>query len=206
MSIGIKESTFEPSSPLRHASELHSLIQSDSEKKPILFLYSDGGPDHRLTYLSVQLSLIAFVCILDLDYLCAARTAPFHSWRNPVERILSIVNLGLQCVGLAREEMSVEDERQCSGHLGVRNRCGTVSVCCELLAPVQMIVLTKKACSSYASLHPVIFSNFVGWVGVKTLLNPCHLCSLTAKICGNSTIHLCMSPVRFPSSTQLLQL
>lgn len=29
-----------------------------------------------------------------MDYLCAARTAPYHSYRNPVERIMSILNLG----------------------------------------------------------------------------------------------------------------
>ena len=44
-----------------------------------LFIYSDGGPDHRLTYVSVQLSLIALFLNLDLDLLVAARTAPSHS-------------------------------------------------------------------------------------------------------------------------------
>ena len=111
VNIGIKEGTFEASSPLRHVSELYPLIEVHSQSKPILFLYTDGGPDHRLTYLSVQLCLISLFLLLDLDYLCAARTAPFHSWRNPVERIMSIVNLGLQCVGLARTEMDEENER-----------------------------------------------------------------------------------------------
>ena len=69
--------------------------------KPILFVYTDayGGPDHRLTYLSVQLSYIALFRQMDLDLLIVGRTAPCHSWRNPVERIMSIVNLGLQCIG-----------------------------------------------------------------------------------------------------------
>lgn len=62
-------------------------------------MYTDGGPDHRLTYVSVQLSLIAIFLELDLDVLIAARTAPNYSWANPVERIMSIINLGLQCVG-----------------------------------------------------------------------------------------------------------
>ena len=99
--ISLKEGTFEPSSPIRHASELFSLIKTDVQSKPVLFLYTDGGPDHRLTYVSVQLSLISLFLQLDLDYLCATRTAPFHSWRNPVECIMSVINLGLQCVGLA---------------------------------------------------------------------------------------------------------
>ena len=90
---------FEPSSPHRHVTDE---IKSKNllGEKSLLFIYSDGGPDHRLTYLSVQLSLISIFLGLDLDFLCAARTAPCHSWRNPAERIMSIVNLGLQCVGM----------------------------------------------------------------------------------------------------------
>lgn len=34
-----------------------------------------------------------FVPSVDLDYLCACRAAPYNSWRNPVERIMSVVNL-----------------------------------------------------------------------------------------------------------------
>ena len=65
-----------------------------------MFLYTDGGPDHRLTYLSVQLSLISLFLKLDLALLCACRSALFHSWRNPVEWTMSILNLGFQLIGL----------------------------------------------------------------------------------------------------------
>ncbi len=111
--IGIKDTVFEPSSPLRHACELYTL-KSISFTKHVLFLYTDGGPDHRLTYISVQISLICLFLKLDLDYLCAGRTAPYHSWRNPVERIMAIINLGLQCVALARKQMpnSMKSKRQ----------------------------------------------------------------------------------------------
>jgi hypothetical protein len=114
--VGLKESIFEPSSPMRHICELYSVIHDEStigpSLKPVVFIYSDGGPDHRLTYVSVQLSLVCLFLKLDLDYLCACRTAPYHSWRNPVERVMSILNLGLQCVGLARTKMpdKFEDE------------------------------------------------------------------------------------------------
>ena len=69
----------------------------------MLLLYTDGGPDHRITYISVQVALICLFLSLNLDYLLAARTAPYHSWRNPVERIMSTLNLGLQSVGLMRQ-------------------------------------------------------------------------------------------------------
>ena len=64
--VGLKCSVFEPSSSTRHMCELHKIIQSESAvySKPI---YSDGGPDHRLTYISVlfvfffNLTLISYV-------------------------------------------------------------------------------------------------------------------------------------------------
>ena len=96
--------------PLRHASELHSVLMKTLGLRTILFIYCDGGPDHRLTYVSVQLSLIALFLNLNLDFLVACRTAPNHSWRNSVERVMSLLNIGLQCVGLMRVKMSDEFE------------------------------------------------------------------------------------------------
>ena len=108
--VGYNDAVYEPSSAIRHMTELFSIVQG-SEYKPILFLYTDGGPDHRLTYLSVQLSYIALFRRMNLDLLIVGRTAPCHSWKNPVECIMSIVNLGLQCVGVMRKEGSEEFER-----------------------------------------------------------------------------------------------
>jgi len=67
-------------------------------------LYSDGGPDHRVTYVSVKLALISLFLDLDFDLLVALRTAPNNSWANPVERIMSI-NIGLQGVGVMRSKV-----------------------------------------------------------------------------------------------------
>ena len=109
--VAYKDAVFEPSSALRHATELYSIMRSKIGDKSILFLYTDGGPDHRLTFSSVQLSLIALFLNLNLDLLVVGRTAPNHSWRNPVERIMSVINLGLQCVGMMRKEGSPEFEK-----------------------------------------------------------------------------------------------
>ena len=98
-------------SPMRHGAELNSWLTRQIGDKSIMFLYTDGGPDHRLTYVSTQLSLIALFLNLNLDLLCAARTAPNQSWRNPVERIMSVVNLGLQSIGLMRKEMNTDAEK-----------------------------------------------------------------------------------------------
>jgi hypothetical protein len=78
-------------------------------------LYTDGGSDHKNTFLRVQLSLIAMFIALDLDYLVAVRTPLGHSWKNPVERIMSILNLDMQCVGLMRQKMNEEMENLISG-------------------------------------------------------------------------------------------
>ena len=56
--VSLKQTVFEPSSPFRHTCELHQVLTSLSLKKRVLLVYSDGGPDHRLTYVTVQLSLI----------------------------------------------------------------------------------------------------------------------------------------------------
>ena len=79
---------------------------------PILALYTDGGPEHRLTFVSVQLSLLALFIKLDLDFLCAVRTPPHNSWENPAERIMSILNLALQGVEIVRAKTSYEDQLQ----------------------------------------------------------------------------------------------
>ena len=81
------------------------LLTQNLETNSIMFLYTDGGPDHQLTYHSVQLSLTSLFLKLDLDFLYACRTAPFHSWRKLVERIMSILNLGFQTIGLMRKQV-----------------------------------------------------------------------------------------------------
>ena len=109
--VTFKEAVFQPSSPMRHGTELNSWLTTEIGDKSIMFLYTDGGSDHRLTYVSTRLSLIALFLNLNLDLLCAARTAPNQSWRNPVERIMSVVNLGLQSVGLMRKEMNSDAKK-----------------------------------------------------------------------------------------------
>ena len=48
----------------------------------------------------VKLSMISLFLYLDLNYLCAARTAPYHSFRNPAEQVMSVLNLGFQSIGV----------------------------------------------------------------------------------------------------------
>lgn len=74
--IELKDGVFQPSSPLRYCSELlRTLEQSSSYLHPILCLYTDGGPNHRTTFLSVQVELVGLYRLPDLDMLVAAHTA-----------------------------------------------------------------------------------------------------------------------------------
>lgn len=96
--VTYKDSIFQPSTPYRHAAELEKVLTCTDKTKPILCLYTDGGPDHRNTFLTVQISLVSLFLKLDLDMLVAARTAPQNSYRNPVERVMSVINFGLHSV------------------------------------------------------------------------------------------------------------
>lgn len=58
VSVILKESVFELSSPQRHAAEMLPVID---HTKPIV-IYSDGGPDHHVTCGSVQLSFKKLMC------------------------------------------------------------------------------------------------------------------------------------------------
>lgn len=78
--------------------------------KPIRLIYSDGGPDYRVTYPSVKLSLIAMFLLDNCDYVLAMRTAPHQSYRNWVERIMSSLNLALQTIAIERRKMSDQME------------------------------------------------------------------------------------------------
>ncbi|XP_062607328.1 uncharacterized protein LOC134269121 [Saccostrea cucullata] len=114
--VTVKDKVFTPSSPIRHAAESISIFRNSRSSDglfldcPILFIYTDGGPDHRTTFWSVKLAHIATFIALDLDLLIAARTAPFHSYYNPAERCMSLLNLALQNVSLQRNSMDVNFE------------------------------------------------------------------------------------------------
>ena len=94
-----------PSTALRHSAEM-TTIAKQNQNPPIQMLYHDGGPDHNHTFLSVRIALIAYFLMLDLDLLVAVRTPAGWSFLNPVERVHAIANLGLQSVGVMRQELA----------------------------------------------------------------------------------------------------
>ena len=102
----------QPSSALRHSTEMTEIVRSHfsddgrTSIKPVLVIVSDGGPDHRVTFGSVQVASITLFRALDLDMLICVRTCPYQSWTNVAERVMSTLNLALQNVSLARSSMT----------------------------------------------------------------------------------------------------
>lgn len=115
--VSIKDKIVQPSSPYRHSTELAQLVRENysndgrSSSKPVMIILSDGGPDHRVTYGSVKVSMIALFRCLNLDALFCMQMCPYQSWTNPAERVMSTLNLALQNVSLMRDSMGDPQER-----------------------------------------------------------------------------------------------
>ena len=110
ISVTLKCAVFEPSTAKRHMTELSGTYPDDIS--PIYMIYTDGGGDHRTPFISVQVSYIALFLNKDLDMLIAARTPPGYSVLNPIERLHSTLNLGLNGTSLARKEMDHDTEKK----------------------------------------------------------------------------------------------
>ena len=117
--VTLKDKMFQHSHALWHGPELTQLLREnysypEDEAKiscSILAGVTDGGPDHRNTYGSVQISHILKSILLDLDLVIAVRTSPMVSWTNLAERLNSLLNLALQNVALERDSMDEHLER-----------------------------------------------------------------------------------------------
>ena len=147
--VGLKDSVFQGSDPIRHVIELIGNLREEYKNAPIppyLVLFSDGGADHNITFLYVQCALLALFKVLNLDILDVGRCAPNQSYINPAERCMSLLNLGLQ--GLATERDYVGDFekiiKSCSSMKSLREKAnqqqGLKEIYLESLnAPINVI-------------------------------------------------------------------
>ena len=97
-----------PSSALRNTAEVKQVLTSKFGKNnipPIVILNTDEGPEHRTTFLSVKIAMIALQEALNADLLVALRTAPGQSFQNPVEKVNCILNLGFYGIGVMRQSL-----------------------------------------------------------------------------------------------------
>ena len=103
----VSNSVFQLSSPFRHGVMLKHVVSSLPDMPSVLMKYSDGGTDQRNNLESVKIATICLFKELDLDLLITVRCAPGHSYVNPAERIMSILNIALQ--NCATERFSCDD-------------------------------------------------------------------------------------------------
>ena len=108
--ILLKITVILPSTSLQNARQVaDALIKHHASKEavpPVLFMYTDGGPEHRTNFLSEKIAIIALQKFIDLDQIIVARTAPGHSFTNLAERINCILNLGFYRIRYMRQRSS----------------------------------------------------------------------------------------------------
>ena len=108
----VNDSTFQASSPFRHNAVLGKMISQQENYPPVLIKFTDGGTDQRNNLESVKCATICLFKVLNLDMVILCRCAPGHSYVNPAERVMSILNLGLQNVALQRKATDDDSEAQ----------------------------------------------------------------------------------------------
>ncbi len=95
------------------------LMETHSQEKlAALFMYNDGGPDHNRKQLEMHTALLAFLVLGGIDTMVVIRTTPQQSWTNPLKRVISILNLGLQGCSCTPTNMDKDFEttmRKCNG-------------------------------------------------------------------------------------------
>jgi hypothetical protein len=94
-------------------------------------MYTDGGLDLSCKHKSAWFGISALFLELGLDTLVVMRTAPTQNLGNHAERVMPVLNLGLQGVALAREVLP-DDEmetafKRCNGMSGARKAAETYS-------------------------------------------------------------------------------
>jgi hypothetical protein len=111
VALTVKDSTLEPSSPLRHLCEAfdkNTKLAVNVRQRPIQVHFADGGADHHIGHAKVQLSWLMYFlhyAPLGLDCVICLRCAGGLSWVNPAERVMAALNLGLYGVSLSRDKL-----------------------------------------------------------------------------------------------------
>ena len=108
--VAVKSSIMQPSTVVRAHTELSKvLIREKKNKQTVGILLTDGGPEHNLNFMSVQIVLILLWRMVKFGVLVVCRSCPQNSWTNEVERVMSVLNLGLYSMCFSRLRMLPPD-------------------------------------------------------------------------------------------------
>ncbi|KAK6174900.1 hypothetical protein SNE40_013462 [Patella caerulea] len=109
--------------------------------------FIDGGTDQGKTSESVKCSAICICEELNLDMYIAARCAPGNSWINSTERIMSILNLGLQNCAMERENDASNAIKSCNSMNQIRDvvskKPELLDIWQDVINPVKHIVRSR---------------------------------------------------------------
>lgn len=99
--VTLKNNIFEASEANKALAELEHLLL---DCKPLLWLHADGGGEHHVGHPSVIGAVISLYRRMNhrVDRLIKTRGCPYHSYLHEVERVMSILNLGLYGVAMER--------------------------------------------------------------------------------------------------------
>ena len=74
------DAVFDPSEAQDCCTQLVVILRDKGLKLAILFVWTDGGPDHSLKIMATKLALIATLSGIDLIHLVTLRTNPMVLW------------------------------------------------------------------------------------------------------------------------------
>ena len=105
--VSIKDAAFQPSPPWRHSAEMKKVSEEAKllDDLQVLLLYTDGAPDHNITFMTAVVALLCLFLIGDLDFLIAARTGTRHAMRTEIaltkkpNNLLTMLERTLSAVG-----------------------------------------------------------------------------------------------------------
>ena len=109
---GVKNMVTQAITALRGVAEMGKILDLEGSQASRFFAITDGGEDQQMDYLSLQKSLIGLFLHHDMDEILVCRPAAGLSYRNSVERVHAIANLGLQYVGIMRQKMRADMEER----------------------------------------------------------------------------------------------
>ena len=85
----VRDAIFDNATAIRYSAEKRKVLQAEGlQDCKVVLDWTDGGPEHNMQNLTVQIAHIAFFLANKLDILVAGRCCPgMSSFMNPSERV-----------------------------------------------------------------------------------------------------------------------
>ena len=112
----LKDKTFgNTDAAMRHTVENAIVCKDLGDVTPIMCHVHDGASDYNMTLGGALLAHIADFVTTGADMVISMRFCPTQSYNDPAEHCMSLLNMGLQALALARSLMPAQWERHVRG-------------------------------------------------------------------------------------------